>query len=1011
MPVLGRKPAVFLKDGNVGVVVSEHLRRDRGEMLLKSNNQVYPSIVVEETPLRNERVLMSIITQEGEFTSEAPFFPVLVLERDAKRGALPYRARYVRHALNPEMFFDEKTQQFHLFWTWNSFTPLDRFATPEICRRISLSPIGTVSSGSHQTHPNANYPPHIALQENPATVNAFQVPGDVDNNLYADGVWGRGGDLTLRMGRAEGLPEGMRWLGASINLVCARRPLTTTFTGQGSPTGDILPDLVTLPVEYRPPYTTFSVEKDSFYTLKVAAHVTVGSERHQITWADGNTELTLPPDDEATQQVPFRYTGKVRFQTPLDDPETPVLLTLRSFVDPLAWPQDESAAIYYHAVEIILECFSTEETLTQQYYGGPRDLPVPFTLPLPEGEPHATARTQEDPQYVGAVGDPPDETSSGYAGVYNRHNINEQLLVGGTSQAKMYNPLQTSDGHKKLPETPGMIIPERLRSRAKDINLRSIQDNLEDHAGHLYHQREIQDLRFATRTLMHAVGNLVRLTVQEKLPPGGQTEASDPATTVRIGASTLRACMVDEQYVGERFISVNNTTIIFPFGVSIPSGPGAIAVTLGEQGHQFEASGGRAPYTWTIRRTRSSSLDPARSIDVDRESGAVLFPEDYPFDAVGNPVPEVEDWPVTVVGGGLPPGMAFNNRGLLYGTPGQAGTYLFRLVCKDRDNRVAEQTIRFYVAGGPGDTDATIFFGEDASAADPANYTRENADLQAKTEIVRASFPEVPDLDAVADWVGSLQALGGELPYKWRWVNPQNNPKQNIASTFSGDLIRLSGDGRPQLNIPSQGTFDQGVGLWIWEVEALENYPDDPTLDRAPVTLAVGVQLISDFGGPTETAVADTVVTQLPEGEYSAEPKTVDVLLLDHPTPIEHFQDAQNVMLRGTRGHFTRGDLGGSFIGPGPITTINPGVMTPVGVVGVFELGYNVAKTQIDYSIGNPTGIWTQIDKFDPQQLEDEGQVPPEIPAEAEEGEIVVEDSSILDQTVISKRIRPLWPG
>lgn len=1002
MPVLGRRPAVFLRNGAPAIVVSEHLRRDRGAMLLREPKKSYPAIVVDETPLTGERVVMFSIASSGEFPPDGPFFPVLVLEKSAKQGAIPYRARYLRHAINPEVVFDEKTQQVQLFWFWNSFTPLDRFNTAETCRRVSLKPVKTLAAGSYQTHPTDSYAPHVALQDLPDTVETYQVIGDLDLNAFADGVWGRAGILGLEMGRDEGLPEGMRWLGATVVLICARRPLTVEFTGNGSPTGGTEDSIVSLPEEFRAPYSNFSVESPAFYTLKVMAELVVGNEAYEVTWPGGLLELTLPADD-SDQVYPIRYEGKVQFKTPLIDPNQKIRLNIKTLVDPLTYPDDERAAVYYQAAEVVLECFSVTESLTGQYYGPPRDLPLPFTTPLPEKEPHSTAQTAVDPQYIGKVGDPPADPSQGYAGLFNRHNLSEQLLVGGTSQARLYNPMQLSDGHQKLPETPGLIIPERLRSRAKDINLRSIQDELSQHTAHLYHQREMQDLRYATRTLMTAVGNIVRLQVTEQPPPTGQSSVGDPVTTLRIGASTLLAAEFYRPYVGSRYVSVNNTATLFPFGVSIPSGPGAIAVNLGEQGHQFEVSGGRPPYTWTIRRTRSSSNDPARSIDLNGDN-QVVFAAEYPFDQVGNPVPDIE-WPVTVVGGGLPPGMALNNRGLLYGMPTEAGTFLFRLVCRDRDNRVAEQTIRFYVAGGEGDLP---YYEDDLSAADPANFSREDSGLFAKTDIVRASLNPVDSVESVGSWQGTLLAVGGLAPYRWRWVDPKNNPRQEICSTSAGDAVQLSLDGKVQLNLPNESAISQATGLWLWEVEAQEAFPDEPTIDRAPVTLAVGVDLISNFGGSNTDATVETVVSYLPEGSYTSNSRLIDVLVLDPPVPVQHFQDAQNVMLRGTRGHFTRPDLGGGYIGPGPITTINPGVMTPVGVVGVFELGYNVARTQLDFSVGNPTGLWTQIDKFDPQQLGEEGQEPP---APAEDGEIVVEDASILDQTVISKRLRPLWPA
>lgn len=223
MPVIGRRPSAFImENGEVGAVLSESCQRNRGKLQLKDPSTGKILFSVEETPPKGERLAWIASSVEGNFYENEVITPILIMENDSENGLPPLKLRYLRHALNPEIYLYQNTNEVHLYWWANTFTPLTKPNSLVDCQSVKMGPVETFQVSMASTLPENSVPPHIALQR------------DLDSSLdpiyqgkRAHGVIGRQGSLLFLLAKKNGsstydlpgqLPSGMYWQG-SVSVV------------------------------------------------------------------------------------------------------------------------------------------------------------------------------------------------------------------------------------------------------------------------------------------------------------------------------------------------------------------------------------------------------------------------------------------------------------------------------------------------------------------------------------------------------------------------------------------------------------------------------------------------------------------------------------------------------------------------------------------------------------------------------------------------------------------------
>lgn len=123
MPIIGRRPAVFLKEtGEISVVLTEISQRSRGKTLFKDASSKQPVLYVSETPPRGEQLGWLATIRDGIPVSNPTVTPILVLENDSTKGVRPNKVRYLRNCISPEVVY-YKTGEIALFWWMNGWTP------------------------------------------------------------------------------------------------------------------------------------------------------------------------------------------------------------------------------------------------------------------------------------------------------------------------------------------------------------------------------------------------------------------------------------------------------------------------------------------------------------------------------------------------------------------------------------------------------------------------------------------------------------------------------------------------------------------------------------------------------------------------------------------------------------------------------------------------------------------------------------------------------------------------
>ena len=364
--------------------------------------------------------------------------------------------------------------------------------------------------------------------------------------------------------------------------------------------------------------------------------------------------------------------------------------------------------------------------------------------------------------------------------------------MGGTSNSKSYDPFQETSDYKKLPVTPGLVEVENLRILGQNISLQSLQGDVLRHTQNLYQVREIQNLRFCTRTLMYSRGRIQNLSTTESSPPNEVDTLVERTGSLIIGAGDMYPAVKNKDYVGLNSIEILNSAAIFPFGVTVP---GFIWKNQGKNGHLFQASGGTAPYQWTIRTTMSSSRSPAEPVKLPDTEGE----PPYPFDSIGN-LKSNRSFPQAVWKGGIPPGMILNRDGLLYGTPTESGTYLFRLVVKDSSGKWGEATVRLVVL-------ETLNSKVPCKTDSPSLFT---------TTIVKSQLTPINSFSETSGYKREFLAVGGSGNYSWRFLDPLDNPKQSIPNIGGIPNILINGtNGTVSLLNITETSYDQLKGIWL----------------------------------------------------------------------------------------------------------------------------------------------------------------------------------------------------
>jgi hypothetical protein len=332
--------------------------------------------------------------------------------------------------------------------------------------------------------------------------------------------------------------------------------------------------------------------------------------------------------------------------------------------------------------------------------------------------------------------------------------------------------------------------------------------------------------------------------------------------------------------------------------------------------------------------------------------------------------------------------MLLNRDGLFYGTPTRVGTFLFRLHVRDRNGLRGETTIRFIVLSSSTDKIPCS-----SGRGFPVNY---------KTTITQISLPILFKSSDLSNWEGRVEVVGGQSgKYNFFFPRSDDSPYQQTPRISSRSVLTLSsGDGRLSLGNLQPEDFDQVRGVWVFEIQAIEimehNNSGPMTCDRRAVSLSIGTTRTAGISD-TDLNLEDGI---LPEGRYTERPVRRSYLILDPPVIVDVFIQGKNVYLRGNRGFPLRPDLGGLNLNPGIVTSLNPGVVNPVQVIGINPDSLSPAHIYQDWTHSDPCDYFRDTyDRFDPVPV-----------APSSGGDGAVTGTQIDDQLPIGKRIRPLWP-
>jgi hypothetical protein len=930
-------------------------------------------------------------TSENQVLTNPTITPIFVLENNAKDGADPKAAHYLRDAQGLDITYFPTTKEVTVLFWWNLFSPLYSVPIRIACVPTHLVPTVASTDGDWETYEDSDGQTLQAINKPVNQVMTFPPPKG-PNGLPIVGLFGRSGTLKVSLGvdpNGNRPEQGMTWKSLFMQIVLARREIPNSIrqsfnlpmsTSGESDAGD---DPLNGP--YR--------DGNSQATVRVKGTAAIGSEVQPFSW-----EFSAKSNDPYTLQVPSNkdstnpliiYAATVDFKN--SHTEQTVTLNFNVYIDDMYIPLDSAnndgfTSVYIASVDATLQCSTTQEGNIDLFYNTYKQTPITFTLPLDVNEPHAFQRTTENVDFNYSVGDPPLDPGGGWAGIYNRTNESVLLSVDGASPGKDTDPFQFTDAHKSLPSDPGMITYDAVQKEGGLIDLASIEDSMNTYTQHLYHQREVQGSRMGTRVLMMAKGQVQSLVLIENTPSDDDTIIPQFGG-LTVGLSQLTPATVNNEYQGPNTVTIENSEDLFPFGVSLP---GFAVSTPGEVGHQFRASGGTPPYQWCLRRTRSSAIDPARVPDLPD----VATPP-YPFDDYGNLIPNVA-FPQGTRSGGMPPGMLFDINGLFYGTPTQVGTYVFRVHVQDSTGLHGEATVLFFVL-------------EDFIYPPPAAPCSESRTVPAtyKATITRSVMPSIQNSDvSIGGWKGKVEATGGQTGnYLFIFPNAIDPPNQMVPSSKNQNMLEMQiTTGNITINGLTTDNFNEFKGVWLFEVQVTEVVPSgvNPTCDVRGLSLSIGTTQVAGMDDTLPTSAS----TVIPEGAYQEEVPIRPYLILDPPVPVKTFIQGKNTYLRGNVPYPLRPDLGGIYLNPGIVTAVVPGMINPVQIVGLGIESAAPSFYHLDWQRSNPMAYFRNIvDRFDPVPVNPAPPLPPGLPPASP-----VSGSSIDEMIPVGKRIRPLWP-
>jgi hypothetical protein len=256
-------------------------------------------------------------------------------------------------------------------------------------------------------------------------------------------------------------------------------------------------------------------------------------------------------------------------------------------------------------------------------------------------------------------------------------------------------------------------------------------------------------------------------------------------------------------------------------------------------------------------------------------------------------------------------------------------------------------------------------------------------------------------------WRGKIEVTGGQTGNYWfTFPDPVDPPNQLVPSSKNENMLEMEiSTGTIIINGLTTDNFDDFRGVWLFEVQVTEVVPSgvEPTCDVRALSLSIGTTQVAGM----DDSVASGVST-IPEGEYQVEAPARPYLILDPPVVVKTFIQGKNTYLRGNVPYPLRPDLGGLNLNPGVVTSIMPGAVNPVQVIGLGVESSAPSFYFLDWMRSNPVAYFRDItDRFDPVPVTPGPQLPPGLPPGSVSD---ISGSSIDEQIPIGKRIRPLWP-
>jgi hypothetical protein len=281
------------------------------------------------------------------------------------------------------------------------------------------------------------------------------------------------------------------------------------------------------------------------------------------------------------------------------------------------------------------------------------------------------------------------------------------------------------------------------------------------------------------------------------------------------------------------------------------------------------------------------------------------------------------------------------------------------------------------------------------------------------TSISYVDIPSLSDSSKITTWEGQVGAIGGETD-KYLFTIPSKSvpPKQQVPQLSGGPILEISlFDGFLTMPALNSSNFSSCTGVWVFEVQAQEYFgkvssppPSPPpplplpTCDRRGVAISIGTTLVAGIDDITVSTIPDGL---LPEGKYSSSDGPArDYLILDSPVVVEPFPQGKNVYLAGNVSYFI---APGNPNNPGNVVVQNPGMMSPVQMVGLRQDTLTPAYVCEDVQNSNPGEFFRDIyDRFEESVSSPAPPVSPGSPPAS---------GGAIDVFIqVGKRIRPLWP-